>query len=97
MSANNLVFIAVANVVREAMGEMKNQVGEMANEMVKMTKNQNSIMELMKKQQAEKKEEEDNNPRPRKKPRTKKNGSFATAAMRKHINKNAMAKKIEVF
>ncbi len=77
---------------------MKNQVGEMANEMVKMTKNQNSIMELMKKQQAEKKEEEDNNPRPRKKSRIKKNdGSFATAAMRKHINKKGMAKKIEVF
>ena len=91
------MFNAVENVVQKEMRQIKTEMGEMTKQMCEMAKNQNSIMELMKKQQAEKKEEEDNNPRPRKKPRTKKNGSFATAAMRKHINKNAMAKKIEVF
>ena len=54
------------------------------------------VMELIEKQQAEKKEEEDNNPRLRKKSR-KRNGYFATPAMQKHITKNNIAKKIEVF
>ncbi len=92
------MFNAVENVVQKEMRQIKTEMGEMTKQMCEMAKNQNSIMELMKQQQAEKKEEEDNNPRPRKKSRMKKNdGSFATAAMRKHINKKGMAKKIEVF